>query len=168
MYILLTNFFANFFIISSLPHLHKETFSVVWVEFEFELLHDITAAYDIMPTFDNKTYVRPGHSAPTSIRLNRRISRHPVLLFGIPFISIILAGAYVLKSTQTVRYERRDSKVKLVTEEEQLGLEHGRRKVDAREEYYRLQAKGLDGLDEWEQKRVERLPGQKDNVLGEG
>lgn len=118
-----------------------------------------------MPVFDNKTYVRPGHKQPTSVRLNRKISKRPVLLFGVPFISVVLAGAYVLSNTQNVRYERRDSKVKLVSEEDALGLEHGRRKVNAREEYYRLHSKGLEDLDEWEQKRIERLPGQADNVL---
>lgn len=118
-----------------------------------------------MPTFDNKTYIRPGHQAPATIRLNRKISKRPVLLFGIPFIGVVLGGAYVLSNTQTVRYERRDNKVKLVSQEEALGLEHGRRKVNAREEYYRLQSKGLEDLDDWEQKRVERLPGQADNVL---
>lgn len=87
--------------------------------------------------------------------LNRKISKRPVLLFGIPFISIVLAGAYVLSNTQTVRYERRDSKVKLVSEEDALGLEHGRRKINAREEYYRLQSKGLEDLDEWENKRFD-------------
>ena len=106
-----------------------------------------------MPTFDSKVYVRPGHQPPRSVRINRKISRNPVLLFGVPFISIVLAGAYVLSNTQNVRYERRDSKVKLVSEEDALGLEHGRRKVNAREEYYRLQAKGLEDLDEWENKR---------------
>lgn len=106
-----------------------------------------------MPTFDSKTYVRPGHKPPRSVQLNRRIARHPVLLFGVPFITVVLAGAYVLSNTQNVRYERRDSKVKLVSEEDALGLEHGRRKVNAREEYYRLQSKGLEDLDEWENKR---------------
>lgn len=108
-----------------------------------------------MPTFDRKTYVRPGQKQPTSVMLNRKISKRPVLLFGIPFISIVLAGAYVLSNTQTVRYERRDSKVKLVSEEDALGLEHGRRKINAREEYYRLQSKGLEDLDEWENKRFD-------------
>lgn len=139
-----------------------------------------------MPTFDSKTYVRPGQKPPRSVQINRRIAKRPVLLFGIPFIGIVFAGAYVLSKTQNVRFERRDSKVKLVSEEDALGLEHGRRKVNAREEYYRLQSKGLEDLDEWENKRsgrqgppssrgvnhaelticrIERLPGQADNVM---
>ncbi|ORY87093.1 cytochrome c oxidase assembly protein COX16-domain-containing protein [Protomyces lactucae-debilis] len=118
-----------------------------------------------MPTFNSKTYVRPGHRPPASVRLNKRISRHPVALFGVPFVLTILGGAYVLTSSQQVRYERKDSKVKLVSEEEALGLEHGRRKVSAKDEWYRLQAKGLDDLDDWENKRVERLPHEADNVL---
>ncbi|BFZ57368.1 Cytochrome oxidase assembly [Savitreella phatthalungensis] len=121
-----------------------------------------------MPTFEAKTYRRPGEPLPASQRLYKRVAARPVLLFGVPFIGIILAGAFVLSNTQTVRYERRDAKVKLLSSEEALGLEHGRRKVNARDEYYRLQSAGLENKhwdDDWEQKRIERLPGQKDNVL---
>ena len=121
-----------------------------------------------MPTFESKQYLRPGQATPYSERLYKRIARRPVLLFGVPFIAIILAGAYVLSNTQTVRFERRDAKVKLLNSEEALGLEHGKRKVNARDEYYRLQSKGLEAQtwdDDWQQQRVERLPGQKDNIL---
>lgn len=121
-----------------------------------------------MPTFESRQYVRPGQAIPLSEKLYKRVARRPVLLFGIPFIGIILAGAFVLSNTQTVRFERRDAKVKLLSSEEALGLEHGRRKVNAREEYYRLQSKGLESRtwdDDWEQQRVTRLPGQKDNIM---
>lgn len=60
-----------------------------------------------------------------------------------------------------------------------MGLKENRRKVDLNEEYYvrdvllsvfprvtnakqRLAAKDLD---DWEQKRVERLPGENDGIL---
>jgi cytochrome c oxidase assembly protein subunit 16 len=49
-----------------------------------------------------------------------------------------------------------------MTQEEALEVGGKRRKVDMKEEYYRLAAKDLD---DWEQKRVERLKGEPDGVL---
>jgi len=43
-----------------------------------------------------------------------------------------------------------------------LGIGKNRRKVDMKEEYYRLAAKDLD---DWEQTRVKRLPGENDGIL---
>ena len=43
--------------------------------------------------------------------------------------------------------------------EEELKMSKSRRKVDLREEYVRLKSREGD-LENWENKRVERLPGQ--------
>ena len=43
-----------------------------------------------------------------------------------------------------------------------MGIGKDRRKVDMQEEYYRLAAKDLD---DWENRRVERLNGEPDGVL---
>ena len=43
-----------------------------------------------------------------------------------------------------------------------MGIGKDRRKVDLQEEYYRLAAKDLD---DWENRRVERLKGEPDGVL---
>ena len=67
-----------------------------------------------------------------------------------------------------------------MTKEEQLGIGKDRRRVDINEEYYRLAAKVNFGylprirtckadvesqdLDDWENKRVKRLPGENDGV----
>lgn len=50
-----------------------------------------------------------------------------------------------------------------LSKEEEMGLGKDRRKVDSmQEEYYRLAAKDLD---DWENRRVERMKGEPDGVL---
>ena len=74
----------------------------------------------------------------------------------------MVAGSFVLSPATALRYERHDRKVRQLSREEELGLGKNRRKVDMREEYYRLAAKDID---DWEQKRVKRLPGEPDGKL---
>ena len=92
----------------------------------------------------------------------RNMERHPFALFGFPFIFLMVAGSFVLTPATALRYERHDRKVRQLSREEELGLGKNRRKVDMREEYYRLAAKDID---DWEQKRVKRLPGEPDGKL---
>jgi len=49
-----------------------------------------------------------------------------------------------------------------MTKDEELGIGKDKRKIDLQEEYYRLAAKDLDN---WEQKRIKRLPGEHDGVF---
>lgn len=60
----------------------------------------------------------------------------------------------------SVRYEQFDRRQTEVTQEQALQINGKKRKVDMREEFYRLQHMDLDN---WEQKRVQRLPGESDN-----
>ncbi|KAF2457855.1 cytochrome c oxidase assembly protein COX16-domain-containing protein [Lineolata rhizophorae] len=114
-----------------------------------------------MPTFPrNKYYAQSSNTAGAAYR--RQLPRHPFLLFGLPFVLTIVAGSFILTPATAVRYEHYDNKVRQVTQEEAMGLGKNRRKVDIREEYFRLADQNLD---EWEQKRVERLPGEPDGVL---
>jgi cytochrome c oxidase assembly protein subunit 16 len=69
------------------------------------------------------------------------LSRHPFLLFGLPFIVTMVAGSFVLTPATALRYERHDLKVSQLSKEDELGLGKDRRKVDMNEEYYRLAAK---------------------------
>jgi cytochrome c oxidase assembly protein subunit 16 len=108
-----------------------------------------------MPVFQAKPFRR---ATTASSSLGERIGaayrgslpKHPFLLFGLPFIMIIVAGSFALTPAAALRYERYDRKVKQLTQEEamELGLkgadgEEGirrnpRRRVlgDEREEYY--------------------------------
>ena len=108
-----------------------------------------------MPTFQSKTY-RRATTASSSFgeRLGAfyraRLSQHPFLMFGFPFIAIIVAGSFALTPAAAVRYERYDRKVKQLSQEEAMNLglkgadgEQGikrnpRRRVvgDEKEEYY--------------------------------
>lgn len=108
-----------------------------------------------MPAFQSKTF-RRAKTASSSLgeRLGAlyrtRLPRHPFLLFGLPFIAIIVAGSFALTPAAALRYERYDRKVRQLSQEEafQLGLkgpdgEEGikrnpRRRIlgDEREEYY--------------------------------
>lgn len=79
-----------------------------------------------------------------------RLTRHPFLLFGLPFIAIMVAGSFILTPATALRYERYDRKVKQVSREEAMdlglrGVDGGegirrnpRRRIvgDEREEYY--------------------------------
>ena len=95
----------------------------------------------------------------------RNLDRHPFLLFGLPFITTIVAGSFFLTPATAIRYEHHDRRVKTLSREEELSLANNprRRKVGttttAAEEYYRLAGRDLD---DWEQKRVKRLKGEPD------
>jgi len=74
----------------------------------------------------------------------------------------MVLGSFFLTPATALRFERHDRKVRQMTKEEELGIGKDRRKIDLQEEYYRLAAKDLDN---WEQKRVKRLPGEHDGVF---
>ncbi|KAI5481844.1 hypothetical protein MNV49_000121 [Pseudohyphozyma bogoriensis] len=95
---------------------------------------------------------------PSSFSTNLR--KHPFAFFGLPFVLTVVAGSFALSQLTQTRYDHRDAKVKSVSKEQELGMRKDRRKLDIREEYFRLQASGeMDDMD-YENKRVERLPGQ--------
>ncbi|GAA5944011.1 hypothetical protein JCM10213_008970 [Rhodosporidiobolus nylandii] len=95
---------------------------------------------------------------PSALTLSLR--RRPFLLFGAPFLTVLVLSSFALSSFTQTRYDYRDQKVQAVSKEEELGMRKDRRKVDVREEYYRLQATGELAPSDWENKRVARLPGQ--------
>ncbi|KAF2115783.1 cytochrome c oxidase-like protein-assembly factor cox16 [Lophiotrema nucula] len=95
-------------------------------------------------------------------KYRKALTKHPFLLFGLPFITTIVAGSFMLTPATALRYERYDRKNQRVSQEEAMGIGKDRRKVDMKEEYYRLQAKDLEN---WEQRRVKRLPGEIDGIL---
>jgi len=136
---------------------------------------------DKMPVFQSKQFRR---TTTASSSLGERLGayyrfflpRHPFLLFGLPFITVIVAGSFALTPAAALRYERHDRKVRQLNQEDvmELGLKgadgadtikrNPRRRLvgSERDEYYRLMAKDLDN---WEQKRVQRLKGEPDGRL---
>ncbi|KAK4229540.1 cytochrome c oxidase assembly protein COX16-domain-containing protein [Podospora fimiseda] len=115
-----------------------------------------------MAVFPSKKFRSSADSNTFGARYRAMMAKRPFLLFGLPFLTVIIAGSFVLTPAAAIRYERHDRKVRSMTREEELGVGSKKRKVDIREEYYRLAAKDLDN---WEQKRVERLKGESDGLL---
>ncbi|KAF9792163.1 cytochrome c oxidase assembly protein COX16-domain-containing protein [Thelephora terrestris] len=102
-----------------------------------------------MGVFDS----RPLNSTP----LNNRLRKSP-LLFGVPFVMIMVVASYALVPFAQTKYELQDRRVLNVTKEQELGLENRKRKFDIREEYFasKLSAKAAE---DWEPKRIERPAG---------
>lgn len=137
-----------------------------------------------MGVFPAKKFQSTADAGKFAVRYRKLMAKHPFLLFGLPFMSVIVAGSFVLTPATAVRYEKHDRRVRQMTKEEALGVGSSRRKVNMKDEYYvsnlrnqcvlsfstlclytfsqRLAAKDLD---DWEQKRVKRLPGEHDGVL---
>lgn len=94
-----------------------------------------------MPAFSSKKFRPTSYQNTIAARYRKHLSRHPFLLFGLPFISTMVAGSFFLTPATAIRYERHDRRVRRVSKEEELGIGKDRRKVDINEEYYRLAAK---------------------------
>ncbi|KAJ4304961.1 Cytochrome oxidase assembly [Kalmusia sp. IMI 367209] len=114
-----------------------------------------------MAPFASKSFAA---TLPNSLasKYRKALTKHPFLLFGLPFLTTIVAGSFLLTPATALRYERYDRKNQQITHEQAMGLGQDRRKVNMKDEYYRLQAKDLEN---WEQRRVKRLPGEIDGVL---
>jgi len=105
------------------------------------------ALVDIMGVFDSKPL--------NATSLNNRLRKSP-LLFGVPFVMIMVVASYALVPFTQTKYELQDRKVSKVTKEQELGLENRKRKFDIRQEYFKLSAKAAE---DWEPKRIERPAG---------
>ncbi|KIR56789.1 cytochrome c oxidase-assembly factor COX16 [Cryptococcus gattii Ru294] len=86
-----------------------------------------------MPPFTARP-LNPSKSHP----IFAQIRRHPFVLFGLPFVGIIVGSSFFLQAFTQTRYDYQETKVKSMGKEEELGMKGGRRKVDLKEEYYRL------------------------------
>ncbi|KAI1002673.1 hypothetical protein K3495_g5528 [Podosphaera aphanis] len=113
-------------------------------------------------TFPSKPFQSSADANTIAARYRRALAKHPFVLFGLPFLGTMVAGSFFLTPATAVRFEKHDRKVRRMTREEALGIGKSGRKVDMKEEYYRLAAKDLDN---WEQRRVKRLPGEPDGKL---
>lgn len=133
-----------------------------------------------MAVFQSKKFVSSSQAGTNAQRIRAAVARHPFMFFGLPFMATMLAGSFFLTPATALRYERHDRKVKQLSQEEGLGIGKEKRKVDLKEEYYvslsiftgqhcqtdnLLQRLAAKDLDNWEQKRVKRLPGEIDGIL---
>jgi cytochrome c oxidase assembly protein subunit 16 len=86
----------------------------------------------MVKTFQSNKFASSG----TSAHYRALVKKHPFILFGLPFMSIMVAGSFFLTPATAIRYERYDKKVKRASKEDVLSLGTNKRKVDPKEEYY--------------------------------
>lgn len=80
-----------------------------------------------MPTFQSKPFRASSASAASlgdriGATYRRHLANHPFLLFGLPFISVIVAASFILTPATALRYERHDRKNRAVTHSEAMEL----------------------------------------------
>lgn len=108
-----------------------------------------------MPTFPSQ----PLNPSPLQKSLSSRLRRRPFIYFGLPFLSIVTLASFSLSSFTQTRYDLHNTKVQSVSKEEELRMDKQRKKVDIKEEYYRLQRIGQMEDQSWDQVRVPRPKG---------
>jgi len=89
-----------------------------------------------MGVFPNRKFRSSAESGTIAARYRVMLAKRPFLLFGLPFMGIIIAGSFVLTPATAIRYERQDRRVRQMSREEELGVGKSGRRVDLREEYY--------------------------------
>lgn len=86
-------------------------------------------------SFQKNKYRSAADANTFAARYRRHMAKHPFLLFGLPFMAVIIGGSFVLTPATAIRYERHDRKVKMVSREDELGIGKAGRRVNMREEY---------------------------------
>ncbi|KAI0475824.1 cytochrome c oxidase assembly protein COX16-domain-containing protein [Xylariaceae sp. FL0804] len=115
------------------------------------------------PVFPRKKFVGSKGANNIGAKYRAAMDRQPFLLFGLPFLTVMVVGSFVLTPATAVRYERYDRKVRQLTREEELGIHRNAHKPSLQEEYFKLS--GGKDYNNWEQKRAPRLPGEVDGIL---
>lgn len=96
-----------------------------------------------MPAFQSKPF-RPSSAQKATFgdriaaAYRARLNKHPFLLFGLPFIAVIVSASFVLTPATALRYERHDRKSRQLNDMDRLGLGKGARRVsefNIQEEY---------------------------------
>ncbi|CAK7274484.1 Cytochrome oxidase assembly [Sporothrix epigloea] len=115
-----------------------------------------------MGAFQKNKYRSAADTNTFAGKYRAALAKRPFLLFGLPFLAVMVGGSFVLTPATAIRYERHDRKVNMMSREDELGIGKAGRRVNMRDEYNRLAHKDLDN---WEQKRVSRLKGENDGIL---
>lgn len=88
-----------------------------------------------MPAFPSNKFQSKADLNTPGARYRALIAKRPFLLFGLPFLTVIVAGSFVLTPATAIRYEKHDRKIKQLSKAEELDVRKNPRKVDWREEY---------------------------------
>ena len=79
-----------------------------------------------MPTFQSKKFLPRSYQNTLAAAYRAKLARHPFLLFGLPFVTTIVAGSFFLTPATAVRYEKHDRKTHMLDTQTALGLRgHG-------------------------------------------
>jgi cytochrome c oxidase assembly protein subunit 16 len=89
-----------------------------------------------MATFQSNKFRSSADANKLGMKYRALMNKHPFIMFGLPFLAVIISGSFVLTPATAVRYEKHDRKVRQMTKEEELNVRRSPRKVDMREEYY--------------------------------
>jgi cytochrome c oxidase assembly protein subunit 16 len=89
-----------------------------------------------MPAFQQKKFRTAAESNTFAAKYRSMMAKKPFLLFGLPFMAVIIGGSFVLTPATAIRYEKHDRKVRQMTKEEELGVGKKGRRVDIKEEYF--------------------------------
>lgn len=88
-----------------------------------------------MPVFPSNKFQSKADLNTPGARYRSAIAKRPFLLFGLPFLAIIVAGSFVLTPATAVRYEKHDRKIRQLSKAEELDVRKNPRRVDWRDEY---------------------------------
>lgn len=89
-----------------------------------------------MGVFPARKFRSSAYESTVASKYRSALTRHPFLLFGLPFIATMVAGSFFLTPATALRYERHDKKVRQLSKEEELGIGKDKRRIDLKEEYY--------------------------------
>lgn len=90
---------------------------------------------------------------PSSI--TKLVSRRPFLFFGLPLITVIVAGSFALSELTQTKVDYNKQKVQQVSEDEDTKYIK-KRKFSLQEEYWKLQT-GID-IDNWDMVPAPKIP----------
>jgi cytochrome c oxidase assembly protein subunit 16 len=96
-------------------------------------------SYLLVATSAKMAFQSKNHKQSRAAMLYRSaVAKHPFILFGLPFLAVIVSGSFFLTPATALRYEKHDQKRKWMSKEEALSSMEGlqRRKVNPRDEYY--------------------------------
>lgn len=72
-------------------------------------------------------------------RYQKLLKKNHFLYFGLPFLLSMVAGSIYLQNFTSVKWEKYDEKYRQLNETEMLNVIEKKRKVDKRDDFYRLQ-----------------------------
>lgn len=119
--------------------------------------------------FDNKPFRSKREQAEFNKSFmgyySRLVKKNSFLYMGLPMMLSLGIACELLTNFTSLRYERRDKQVKELDENDALKLATQKRRKPGsiNDEYYRLQGL-MEDSQNYEPKRVKRLPGESENV----